>query len=465
METIEVTSYSKKGHGIVKIASRSVEVPKTAVGDRITLELPRRKRVKRLIRFELEEPSIDRIEPKCVHFSLCGGCTWQHLSYEKQLELKKERILKLFFPLISDDTQIFPIIGSKTTWNYRNKMEFTFTQRDSTPALGLMPITGRRGAVALRECHLIPPWMDRVRNAVFEWWKKSDLRAYDSKGDVGSLRTLTLRYSHSTGESMAILTVSAREQFALKKAHLQGFIQAVQEQSEISSSIFLRLQQIQKGRPTQFYSIHVGGKDHILERVCLERKEPKNEPRKEPLVFKISPETFFQPNTALLPALLKAISALIPKKGPKTLLDLFCGSGVIGIALSDHFDEVIGVEENREALFDCSWNLEANQIENYSSFCGDVKAMIKEWVEEKRFANPPFVLVDPPRAGLEKKGVEYLHMLAPPYILYVSCSAESQALDVKELIERGYEIKAIQSIDQFPQTPHVENLVLLKAGK
>ena len=389
---------------------------------------------------------------RCPHLPLCGGCSKQHLDYGAQLSEKQTLIDTLFAPWLQDGTiEHYPIIGSEDPWYYRNKMEFSFSQNlAGDHFLGLMQRGGRRRVENLNECHLTPLWFVDVLKSVREWWKKSGVLAYHTFKDTGALRTLTVREGRRTRDKMAILTVSGNPAFALSSEAIAGFTAAVKSalpEGE-NPSLFLRIQQIQKGSPTQFYEMHLSGPDHIKEMLGG-------------LKFKISPTSFFQPHTVQAEKLYARARELSQLHKEMTVYDLYCGTASISMAFAPHVKKVIGIELNPHAIFDAKENLVLNQIDNVELHIGDVGKVLQKLKADSGFTPPDLVIVDPPRSGLDPLALSHLFELAPKQILYISCNPHTQVENIKNLYAAGYTLKAIQPVDQFPHTAHLENIALL----
>lgn len=392
-------------------------------------------------------PSVDRIEPRCQHCPDCGGCALQQMEYAAQLRYKEGIIRSLF------GEKVLPILGCKEPFAYRNKMEFSFSQnREGEKFLGLM-LAGSRGRVFhLQECHLVSQWFANTVAAVRQFWEKSALTAYHHSSDSGHLRTLTLREAIGGKGKMVMLTVSGNPSFALSKSDLKGFVEAIKSvYPQEDLSVFLQVQQLCKGKPTQFFEMLLSGPDHITERLEVEVKG-----KKRSLEFKISPTSFFQPNTRQAEKLYStALSFLHHLEGAR-VFDLYCGGATIGLSAAPFAKEVVGVELNHHSVFDAGWNKEVNGIENFSIIQGDVAEVLSQFDDR-----PDVVIVDPPRSGLGQRAVSHLLRFLPKEILYISCNPKTQAVDVASLVERGYQIEKVQPVDQFPHTVHIENIVHL----
>lgn len=466
---LTITSLSKKGNGLAvfqrpNALPTDVEVPFTIPGDQVRVRLlQKRKGCYNSILEEVLVPSPLRVPSRCIHFGACGGCRIQHFSYENQLQYKEQFVSHCFRDLLSSGVDRQPIIPCSYPWNYRNKMEYSFSSDASGKRyLGLV-IEGSRGKVFnLTECHLANPWFVDVLKSVKYWWHESGLDAYHCHKNTGSLRTLTVREGNRTGDRMIMLTVSGNPDYALQKHHLESFVAYVRDAAETLSptsklSIFLRIQQIGKGMPTQMYEMLLHGSDHIREilRIQIQPDDPINE-----LQFDISPSAFFQPNTLQAERLYSAALRMadVPKDG--IVYDLYCGTGALGICIAHQVKQVIGIEISPEASLDARGNVKRNNCHNVTIFSGAVKDILKQ-LPEKGIPPPDLVMVDPPRAGLDEESMQHLLTLRPQKILYVSCNPVTQAANIAEMVKKGYRLSAMQAVDQFPQTFHVENIALL----
>lgn len=465
---VQVTALSKKGNGLALLPRPQgnpalVEIPFTMPGDTVRARLLRKR--SGVYSAKLEElliPSPDRIRPRCIHFGICGGCRFQHMDYSYQLKFKEQVVHHLFKKMLNPHLQIRPIIPCSEPWHYRNKMEFSFSSDAAgRKFLGLMIDSSQGKVFNLTECHLTHSWFVDAVKAVRQWWYESGLDAYHMPRDAGSLRTLTLREGVRTGDRMVILTVSGNPEFALHKQQIELFVAFIRDAVEplnpqSTLSIVLRIQQISKGMPTNFYEMMLYGPDLIREELQIKigAGEPVN------LVCNISPSAFFQTNTVQAEKLY-SIALTMAEIPPDTVVyDLYCGIGVLGLCLAKHAKEVIGVEISADAILDARANATRNQFTNITFYNGDVGDILSK-VSDHKLPRPNIVVVDPPRPGLDPHTIKHLVALNPQKILYISCNPATQATDIEELHRNGYQIHAIQPIDQFPQTYHVENIVVL----
>ncbi len=356
----------------------------------------------------------------CQHFGVCGGCKFQNIEYEQQTEIKEEMVRQLF-------GAVRPIIGCTNPWRWRNKMEFSFSQnKEGDRFLGLMMRAKRGRVVNLQECLLTSEWFIHTLEDVYAWWEESGLEAYFPPAGRGELRTLTLREGIHTGEKMAVLGV-------VGDVEIEGFKEAVGD----IESVIIRRQYAQKGVPTYFKEEVVHGVDHIHEKLF-------------DYCFKVRAASFFQPNTRQAEVLYK--TALQELGDVDLLLDLYCGIGSIGIIACEKAKKVIGIEMVPEAVSAARENIALNGV-NMELIEGDVEQSLGG------LAKPDCVILDPPRAGLTKKCIEEVLRLGAKKIIYISCNPKSQKMNIDSM--EGYKIDLVQPVDQFPHTPHIENIVCL----
>lgn len=445
-----------------------LEVPFTLPGDLVRARLlQKRKGMYQCKLEELLESSPKRIAPKCIHFANCGGCRWQHLTYENQLQTKEAFVKNCFAPLLNAAVTFFPISPCEKPWEYRNKMEFSFsTNSAGEKFLGLMMDSGRGKVLNLTECHLVDKWFIVALKAVKEWWDNSPLDAYHAHKDKGSLRTLILREGLRTGERLAMLTVSGNPDYAIHQQQLKNFVaalkQAIQSNEGPELSIFLRIQQAIKGKPTEFYEMQLEGPDVIQEQLHIQRIK---ESPLETLKFNISPSAFFQPNTTQAEKIYSFVIQHAKLSSEDVVYDLYCGTGTLGICIASHVKEVIGVELSRESAHDAKANIKLNGISNMRIITGAVGEVLNNIHLEQEIPPPDVVVVDPPRVGLEPQAIRLLLTLKPKTLVYVSCNPVTQASNITELIQGGYTLECLQPVDQFPQTVHVENIAVLSNQK
>jgi len=449
---VSIEGYSKQGiaQGVTPALGKKVEVRGAYLGEQVVAEVMRKKQgVHQARLLEVLQAHPCRVEPRCLHAGVCGGCSWQTLDYKQQCLYKQEKIKTLFSPF---QAECFPLISMEDPWSFRNKMEFSFYEDQEGPALGLI-MGGTKGkVVALQQCHLVRPWMVEVLQSTSLWWKSTGLKAYHRRKNTGTLQTLTLREGMNTGDKLVMLTVSGEPCAQLTKQVLEQYTQSLLQVLGGKVSIFLQIKLAKPGMVTQYNEMLLHGEDHIQEKMTI--AYPSGE--QKTYTFKISPSSFFQPNTLQAEKLFSRALAMVSPGRKKLILDLYCGTGTLGMIFAPLAEQVIGVELNPYAVFDAEANLEANSISHMKVIQEDMNkvSLPQETVD--------LVMIDPPRAGLGAKVVAKIAALQPQEILYVSCNPYTQWEDVKEFLEKGYELVAVQPVDQFPHGPHLENIAVLR---
>ena len=395
-----------------------------------------------------------RTEPFCEHFGTCGGCKWQHIPYAVQLAQKQQqvtdnlqRIGKIQLP------DIEPILPSENTTYYRNKLEFTFSDTRwltaaeiaseksfNRNALGFH-IPGRYDKILdINHCYLQPDPSNAIRLAIRDYAHREGLTFFNPFKIQGFLRNLIVRTA-STGELMVVLQTGEHQPEALEK--ILTFIKITFPEITSLHSVVNT-----KGNDT-FSDLDVicfAGKDHITERM-------------EDLQFRIGPKSFYQTNSKQAYQLYKITRQLADLQGFETVYDLYTGTGTIALFIARHAKKVVGLEYVEMAVEDARLNARLNGIENTSFFSGDMKHLLNEHLIKEQ-GSPDVVITDPPRAGMDPAVVAVLLQAAPSKIVYVSCNPATQARDLA-LLDEKYEVKAVQPVDMFPHTYHVENIALL----
>lgn len=441
---VEIDKIAKDGKGQGTFLDLSgnkqaIEVPFCMPQDKVEASYKKKRRgifSGRLL--SVLEPAKERQAPRCVHFAACGGCSFQEIPYEKQLEWKQQIVENHFSGIGSP----LPIIGCLDPWGYRNKMEFSFSQdKAQNRYLGLF-LAGSRGRVFnVTECHLVSSWFAEDLGKVRSWWASTDLKAYHPPSDSGTLRTLTLREGITSSDRMAILTVSGNPAFALHQPELKAF----QALFDPHYSLYLRIHQAVKGQPTEFYEMHLQGPESLRETL-------------HQVNFHVSPAAFFQPNTLQAERLYREALKLADLKPEDVVYDLYCGTGTLGLLSARFVKTVLGIEISPESSLDARENARLNGIENIKIITGSVGDILKK---KEDYPKPTVIFIDPPRSGLDPQALAEVVALGSKRIIYISCNPETQSRDVKLLKEAGYTTSAIQPVDQFPHTPHIENIVRL----
>ncbi len=457
IEQVQVIDIAEDGKGVGRSEDLVVFIEKAVPGDLVDIELFRRKknfaeaRISRLIK-----PSPHRTEPFCSHFGVCGGCKWQHMEYSAQLEYKQQSVRNALARIGKVDvTGMEEILPSGATRYYRNKLEFTFSnkrwltspdeQADAAAAMDMdalgFHVPGRFDKILqIDHCYLQGGLSNEIRNALFGFAKKEQISFYDLKQHEGALRNLVIRTA-STGELMVIVVFAYLEPETLEKT--MSFLHAAFPQ--IDALLYVVNQ---KKNDTIFdQDIHCyAGRDHIFEEM-------------EGLRFKVGAKSFYQTNSAQAYELYKITREFAELRGDERVYDLYTGAGTIANFVARHAREVIGIEYVPSAIEDAKINAALNGITNTKFFAGDMKDVLTaDFMAEH--GRPDIVITDPPRAGMHGDVVARLLEMEAPRIVYVSCNAATQARDLALLSEK-YRVERIRPVDMFPQTQHVENVVSL----
>lgn len=459
LEQIEILDAGAEGMAVAKVDGLVVFVPFVVPGDIVDIQLYKKKKnfaEGRAVRFHRMSPL--RVEPVCPHFGVCGGCKWQTMSYEAQLQAKQRQVRDNLERLGNVDCSgMRPICGSENIYYYRNKLEFTFSNRawiedpharrdDEWGALGFHIPQLFDKVLPIEHCALQADPSNEIRLAVRDYALEHGLSCYDIRNHTGFLRNLVLRNS-STGDWMVMVIVAEDD-----TARLFPLLDMLRERFPQITS----LQYIVNTKMNDSYSdleVHTYcGADHIEERMDGWRGD-------KPLSFIVNPKSFYQTNSAQAQRLYSFVADLAELQADDTLYDLYTGTGTIALFLARHVKKVVGIEYVEEAIADARRNAERNGFSNTVFYAGDMaKVLTPEFVVEN--GRPDVVVTDPPRAGMHDKVVAQLLEMAPRKIVYVSCNPATQARDLQMLAAR-YDVRRIQPVDMFPHTQHVENIAEL----
>jgi 23S rRNA (uracil1939-C5)-methyltransferase len=453
LEKLLVTGYAAEGKSLAKHDGKVIFIEQAIPGDLVTVRLTRNKKdwaEGHVLSFD--EYSAERIKPFCPHFGICGGCQWQMLSYAKQLEYKQDqvwhslkRIGKMELP------PIMPIIGAMQTTGYRNKLEYTFSNRRyllrselQDPAISaLQDAAGfhARGifdkVVDVDTCFLQEEPTNAIRKEVKRWGIENQVPFYDILRHQGFLRTMQVRLCR-TGELMVNLVVGYADEQLLNR--LMAYLM------ERFPAITTLLYTINGKMNDSLHGLHpviYHGNGYVIEKL-------------EEFSFKIGPKSFFQTNTAQAERLYQVTRDFAGLSGNETVYDLYCGTGSIGIFLSKLAHRVIGVELVPEAIADAKENAALNRVTHADFFSGDVSGICNDSFFSAH-GRPDVIITDPPRAGMEPELIRKLLEIGAEKIVYVSCNPATQARDLQLLSEK-YAVSAIQPVDMFPHTHHIENV-------
>lgn len=458
LEKVTITGVAAEGKAIAKVNDKVVFVPFVAPGDIVDIQLTRKKNSYaegKAVYFH--EYSSKRVEPFCEHFGVCGGCKWQHLSYEEQLKYKQQQIIDNLTRIgkIAME-EIYPIMGSARTTFYRNKLEFTFSNKkwlteeeiqsgatfDQMNGVGFH-IPGMFDKVLdIRKCWLQDDISNRIRNTIREYClSREGYPFFDLRNQDGLMRTLMVRTT-STGDLMIVVVF-----FRDDKDQREALLSYLQEQFPEITSLQYVINSKCNDTITDQDVILFHGKDHIIEKM-------------EGLSFKIGPKSFYQTNSEQAYNLYKITRDFAGLTGDELVYDLYTGTGTIANFVSRQARKVIGIEYVPEAIEDAKVNSALNGIENTLFFAGDMKDILNEEFISIH-GRPDVIITDPPRAGMHDDVIRTILFAQPERIVYVSCNPATQARDL-QLLDAAYAVKKVQPVDMFPHTHHVENVVLLQ---
>lgn len=484
LEKVVISSLAAEGKALARVRMRPddesaivVFIPYGAPGDVADIKIDRKKHsfaeghIERLV-----APSPIRMEPLCKHFGICGGCKWQHIPYKSQLECKRQtvidaltRIGKIEIPEVNE------ILGSKDIWRYRNKMEYTFSDKkwrtwedvksgkvfdDSPDALGFHIPGAFDKVLHIEECHLQSNLGDRIRNALYEFAEDKNLSFYNIRENRGLLRNLMIRIA-STGQCMVCLQFGENDPEKIKL--VMDFLKNTFH--DITSLLYvvnLKLNDTISDQNIMSWS----GPDYIEEEM-------------EGLRFRVNAKSFYQTNSAQAYELYKVarkFAGIAPKEELSKseaekygyarssclplVYDLYTGTGTIANFVARGASQVIGIEYVEAAIDDAKLNSQVNGIANTTFYSGDMKDILTDEFVEKHGV-PDVMIIDPPRAGMHEDVVKVIINAAPETIVYVSCNPATQARDLA-LMDKDYIVTDVQPVDMFPHTHHVENVVRLK---
>ena len=451
---VSITDIAEGGKGVAKVDDLVVFVDKAIPGDVADVELTRKKKNFAEARVRhIKERSVHRVTPFCGHFGVCGGCKWQHMDYPVQLAYKQKGVDDALTRLGKlDTTMMEPILAAPQTQYYRNKLEYTFSNKRwltdldgagehlEMRALGFHVPSRFDKILDVEHCYLQQDPSNAIRNTLRAFALEHDISFYDLRQHEGALRNLIIRTA-STGELMVIVVFAYADAATIDAT--MAFLQS--EFPEITSLLYIVNQ---KKNDTIFdQDVHVyAGRDHIFEEM-------------EGLRFKVGAKSFYQTNSVQAYELYKIVRDFAGFEGWERVYDLYTGAGTIANFVARHVREVIGVEYVPSAIDDAKINSSINGIQNTKFYAGDMKDVLTpDFVADH--GKPDVVIVDPPRAGMHADVVNRLLDMEAPKIVYVSCNAATQARDLAVLAER-YDVRRIRPVDMFPHTQHVENVVLL----
>ena len=441
---LEVESLAYGGNGVARLDGFVVFVRRGLPGDRVRARVTKVKRSHaEALATEVVQPGPERVEAPCAHFPACGGCRFQDLAYDAQLEQKQlqvrdalQRLAGIAEPPLERIVPCEPEI-----FHYRNKLEYSFTSTPSGPALGFHRAGRWDEVLEIERCWLTDALGNGIREAVRDWAREEGLEPYSQVDGSGYLRHLVVRQGRNTGQVLVQLVTAPGEKF--ETGYFVDVLRRFPEVRSVHWSINDSPAEV-TNLPTRL----LWGEEWIEEELGGLR-------------FRVRPNAFLQTNTAMAERLYGLARDAAGLAGTETVWDLYCGIGTIGLSLARDALTVWGIEVSEESVACALENAELNAIANAAFFAGNVGEVVEELLE--RSGPPDVVVVDPPRAGLAGKALRRLGRIGAPRLVYVSCNPTTLAGDAKTLrVDFGYDLRRVTPVDMFPHTPHVECVALLE---
>ena len=472
---LQIEKYAFEGKGIAKVSKNEllgineedgnekkyvVFVYGTYPGDFVKARLTKiKKSYAEAVVVEILSPSSDRTQAKCKYFGLCGGCKQQDLSYEKQLEYKQKQVVEIFYKLGGfKDFLIEPILPSDNVFFYRNKMEFSFSDKrwltkqeiasneklSKDFALGLHISKIYDKVLDIDECLLQSDLSNQILNFTREFFLKKNISVYSTKTHTGFLRNLVIRKSFYDNHLMVNLVTSDEDEILLKE-FADNLVEKFPAVTTVVNNISKKLSSVAVGEYEKVFY----GSGFIYDKIGDYN-------------FRISANSFFQTNTKQAEKLYKTALDFAEFNGDEIVYDLYSGAGTIAIFVSPQVKKVFAFESVQSAVNDAKVNAQLNNISNVYFLIADLYKSFLPLVEKNNLPKPDVIIIDPPRSGMHKNTVDDVIALAPGKIVYVSCNPTTQARDIKLMVDAGYKLLKIKSVDMFPQTYHIENVALLR---
>lgn len=472
---LQIEKYAFEGKGIAKVSKSELLGSKTTdpeeknyivfvhgsyPGDVVNARLLKIKNsYAEAIAVELLVPSAERISAKCKYFGICGGCKQQNLYYESQLKYKQQQVEEIFHKLGGfSGFEVEPIIPSDNIFYYRNKMEFSFSDRrwltkeqlhkdeqvDKHFALGLHIPQIYDKVLDIDECFLQSEISNKILNLTKEFFKKKNISVYSTKTHTGFLRNLVIRQAQKTNDLMVNL-VTSNENEDLMKEYCDKLLTVIPKITSVVNNISKKKAAVAVGD----YEKVIYGSGFIYDKIGKYK-------------FRISANSFFQTNTLQAEKLYQTALDFAELNGNEIVYDLYSGAGTIAIFISEKSKQVFAFESTKSAINDANVNAELNDVKNVCFFSADLYKSFLPVVEHNNLPKPDLIIIDPPRSGMHENTVGDVVKLSPQKIVYVSCNPTTQVRDIKLMINAGYKLVKIKPVDMFPHAYHIENVALLR---
>ena len=438
---VDIVGYTSEGHGVARVEGLAVFVTGALEGERVKIRIAHLGHTAAYGDIlEILQPSPHRVEPECPYFADCGGCTFHHMDYEEELRAKAQRVKDAMNRIGGLALEEMPITGSPAVTNYRNKAQYPVGLVKGKAQAGFFRQRTHE-VVPVKQCLIQGEEADQARETVVRWMQEYNVPVYDEKTHKGLVRHIYVRTARATGQVLVCLVING-DRIPQEKQLVNNLLKAVNNLHTVCLSIHKKPGNTVLG--DKFVTLH--GPGYIEDILCGLR-------------FRLSPRSFYQVNRDQAERLYEKAIEKAGLTGNETVLDLYCGTGTITLALSRHAKQVIGVEIIPAAIVDAKENAVRNQIENAEFFCADASQAAKKFAEEG--IRPDVIVVDPPRKGIDQQVVDAMVTMAPQRIVYVSCDPATLARDLKRLEEQGYKTVEAEALDMFPRCHHVESVALL----
>ena len=439
---LTVTAMSAEGSGIGRAPDgMAVFVPFTAVGDTLRVRIVK---VQKTMAFgivdEIVTPSAHRIAADCPVFGKCGGCVYGHITYEEELRLKRQRVADAVERIGGLSLEAEPIIGCDSPWRYRNKAQYPVTQGENGVKIGFYAARSHR-VVENRDCLLQPPCFETVIRTVEEWMNEYRIEPYDESTHRGLIRHVYLRIGQVSGEVMVCLVATSG-----KVPHTDTLVDRLKTAVPAVRSVCVNVNRRDTNVVLGDTTFALYGEPYVTDTLCG-------------MQFRLSPQSFYQVNHDGAERLYRKAREEAALCGRETVLDLYCGTGTIGLSMADAAGTIIGVEVVEAAVRDAEENARQNGVTNARFIAADAGEAAAQL--EREGVRPDVVVIDPPRKGCSPDVIDTIVRMAPDRVVYVSCDPATLARDLKLFAERGYITERVTPVDMFPRTAHVESVARL----
>ncbi len=454
LENLTVEKYASEGWCVTRIENKVHFIEFAAAGDVADILVFNDKKKFAQARIQnLISPSADRVEPLCPHFGVCGGCKWQHVNYSSQLKFKKQQVIDSLEKIAGVNPEdVLDTIASPKTQFYRNKLEFSFSNKqwlseaqpkgadkEDSNVLGFHAPKRFDKVVDIDKCVLQPEPSNEIRNFIKDYALKKEFTFHDAKAQKGWLRNMILRCNEANDWMLIMI-------FSSESKEILPFLKAIANQFSVLNHILYVINNKANDTISDLDVISFKGEKFLTEKM-------------EDLTFRIGPKSFYQTNSQQAYQLYKIVRNLADINPTQIVYDLYTGTGTIALFVAKQAQKVIGIDYVESSIADAKFNAEANHISNVSFFAGDMKKVL---TNDFILANgkPDVIITDPARAGMDEQVVEKILEIAPLKLVYVSCNPSTQARDIA-LLKSKYKIEKIQPLDMFPHTYHVESVISL----